>query len=227
MSQRTTLSSKTIVALVVSALIAGMAVQSLIASRSETLAPSATTPDVATAGSGPWRIDGGIPAGFSHDEGGALAAASSYATTGQALIDMAPTQLPDAVRRYAATSTATEQITKVTSDVASLRQALSPGQGRTRYVKSVLATRIDTYTQDRAEVRVWAVGVLWRQGAADPQADWTTSTFDLVWEDDTWKVEKESIASGPAPAPNGGTPPVDAAELDRQLDGFNFWDVTR
>jgi hypothetical protein len=111
--------------------------------------------------------------------------------------------------------------------MAALRQLLAKGTGRTRYVKAVLATRLEEFTDQRVTVQVWNVGVLWRRGAADPQADWTTSTFELVWEDDTWKVLTETIESGPAPAPNGGTPPVAAAELDRLLTGFETWGMFR
>lgn len=228
MNQRSTLTSKTIVALVASALVAGMALGSLVANDPDTpTGAAATNADAVDPGPGPWQIDGGIPTGFSQDEAGAVAAAASYTTTGQALIDMAPTQLPDAVRHYAASKTALEQITKLTTDMASLRQTLADGRGRTRYMKAVVATRLNDFTEVRANVQVWTVGVLWRQGAADPQADWTTSTFELVWEDETWKVETEEITSGPAPAPNGGTPPVDAVELDRLLDGFDAWGVIR
>lgn len=224
MSRRSTLSNRTVAALALSALAAGMVLQSLVAGHVEAPAPAhVTSLDVEPTGPGPWRFSGGIPSGFSHDEAGAIAAAASYTTTGQILIDLAPTQLPDAIRRYASTATAPEQITQLTIDLAALRQRLAGGHGRTRYLKSVLATRLDSYSADRVSVRVWAVGVLWRSGAADPQADWTTSAFRLVWEDDSWKVETESITSGPTPAPNGGPPPVDASELDRLLDGFVAW----
>ena len=227
MTRRSELTNKTIVAMVVSALIAGLAAYPLLNRPAPPPEPLVLPADPAALGPGPWRVEDGIPTGFSHDEAGALAAAGTYATTGQALIDMAPTELADAVRRYSAAGSESDQISEVTTEVASLRHALSSGQGRIQYVKSVLATRLSSYSPERAEIQVWAVGVLWRQGAAEPQADWTTSTFVLVWEDDTWKVETESITSGPAPAPNGGTPPVSATELDRLLEGFDTWGTTR
>lgn len=219
MSRRSNLTNQTVMALVVSALVAGLAVHALLNGGSSPI-PAVTTPTAGSSGPGPWRMEGGIPIGFERSEAGATAAAASYSTTGQAMIDLAPTQLHEAVSRYAATQTASAQAATLGDELESLRQVLADGTGRTRYVRSVLATRLDEYTDERATVRVWAVGVLWRQGAADPQADWSTTTFELVWEENTWKVLTESIESGPAPAPNGGTPPVNAAELDRLLDGF-------
>ena len=61
-------------------------------------------------------------------------------------------------------------------------------------------------------------------GVAAPQAGWTTSTFDLVWERGDWKVWAESIAPGPAPALNGGVAPATSVELDAKLDGFTPWE---
>ena len=128
---------------------------------------------------------------------------------------------------FASAETAERQIAVLTDQLDAVRDVLSAGKGRTRYLQAALATRLDSFNQDRASVAVWSIGVLWRPGAADPQAGWTTSVFDLVWEDDTWKVWAETITSGPAPAPNGGTAPVDAAELDRLLAGYQPWSPVR
>lgn len=226
MTRRSSLTNRTVIVVVLSALVAGFGAHNLVGGRTSA-APVPSSVAAGAFGAGPWAVEGGIPSGFAQSEAGAVAAAASYTTTGQALIDLAPTQLPDVVRRYAAAETARAQTDTLADNTASLRAALSGGTGRIRYVKAVLATRLDEYTDDRATVRVWAVGVLWRQGAADPQADWTTSTFELVWEDNTWKVVAESIGSGPAPSPNGGTPPVDAADMDRFLEGFETWGVRR
>lgn len=226
MNRRSKLTNKVVMALVFTGLIAGLALQPLFHGDSDhsSAAASSTT---APSGPGPWSNEGGIPTGFAQTEAGAVAAASSYTTTGQTLLDLAPTQLPEAVRRYASDDSAPTQIAKLTEDMASLRQLLAKGTGRTRYAKSVLASRLDEFTKQRAAVRIWTVGVLWRQGAADPQADWTTSTYELVWEKDTWKVLTEEIESGPAPAPNGGAPPVTAEELDQMLDGFGIGTVAQ
>jgi hypothetical protein len=203
---------------------AGMALRGFVSSGSSTEPRGSTSApmQVVDKGPGPWSYDDGIPVGFAHTDAGALAAASSYVTTGQVLLDLSPTEVPQAVRRFASAETASTQTADIGAQLAALRETLADGTGRTRYIQAVLATRLDAYTDNRARVSVWSVGILWRLGAANPQAGWTTSAFDLVWEDETWKVWAETITSGPSPAPNAGSPPVDAAELDRLLVGFDI-----
>jgi len=225
MRARASVPLPTAVLLAVGSLLGGMALRGFVAEDPRTPAPS-STPSANTQvepGAGPWAVDDGIPVGFAHSEDGATAAAVAYTTTGQVMLDLAPTQVAAAVRRYASAETVEQQIADTTAQLDGVRDALADGSGRTRYVQAVLASRLDAYGGDRARVAVWSVGVLWRSGAADPQAGWVTSTYDLVWEDDTWKVWAHTSSSGPSPAPNAGTPPVDAAELDRLLTGYESW----
>ena len=214
----------------VCALLAGMTLQNLRSGAADlpsmTEPPPtdmATPPAAADPGPGPWTVESGIPVGFARSDQGAVAAAASYASIGQVLLDLAPTEILAAVQLYAADETADEQTVQIQARLRKLRDVLAAGSGRARYIQAVLATRLDSYSPERAEVVVWSVGVLWRRGAADPQAGWTMSTYELVWEDETWMVLGSSTASGPSPAPNSGVPPVDAAELDRQLDRFEQW----
>ena len=225
MSTRATIPMPAAVLLAVGSLLAGMALRGFAMGPEPTAQPTSVVE--VDAGPGPWDHEQGIPVGFARTEDGAVAAAASYTTTGQVMLDLAPTEVRAAVRRYASTETAEQQVADVTAQRGGVRSALSAGSGRTRYVQAVLATRLDAYSSERARVVVWSVGVLWRRGAANPQAGWVTSTYDLVWEDDTWKVWAHASTSGPAPAPNAGTPPVGAAELDRLLTGFEAWGARR
>ncbi len=230
MSGRTGIAPRVGAGLVAVAFLVGMAARSLIGTDSSNGAPTEPpqSGEDQDRGPGPWTIDDdGIPMGFARTRVGAVAAAASYVATGQALLDLPPTQLPRAIRRFASTETAERQIAVLTDQLDAVRDVLSAGKGRTRYLQAALATRLESFNEDRASVAVWSIGVLWRSGAADPQAGWTTSVFDLVWEDDTWKVWAETITSGPAPAPNGGTAPVDATELDRLLAGYQPWSPVR
>jgi len=214
------------------AVLAGVAVVSLLVgaigrgllSPDGSAAPLVTaSPVVADRGPGPWGYVDGIPVGFARTESGARAAATGYVVTGQAMVDLAPTRLPEAIDLFAASDTAAEQVADTSVQIAALRDRLAAGRGPIRYVQAVMASRVDAYTTARARVSVWSVGVLWRQGAADPQAGWTTSTFDLVWESSTWKVWAETVTAGPTPAPNAGPTPVTAAELDEALAGYKPW----
>jgi hypothetical protein len=164
-----------------------------------------------------------MPVGFSRSQEGARAAAVAYVLTGQALLGLAPTEVPDAVRVFAASASAETQVRDAQEQLGALRAALAEGSGPIRYIQSILATRVDAYSRARARVAVWSVGVLARVGAAQPQAGWTTSTFELVWERGDWKVWSETIAPGPAPLLNGATRPATNSEFERSLDGFAPW----
>ncbi len=119
------------------------------------------------------------------------------------------------------------QVSTTEKQLDQLRAVLAPGTGPTRYLQAVLATRLDTFAPDRAAVSVWSVGVLSRMGVAAPQAGWSTSVFDLVWERGDWKVAAETITAGPAPALNDGTAPATSEDLAAALDGFVPWGQSR
>ena len=87
----------------------------------------------------------------------------------------------------------------------------------------MLATRVDAFAPSRARVAVWSVGVLNRTGVVAPQAGWTTSKFELVWERGDWKVWAEDVAPGPTPMLNEGAPPATDDEFDAAVRGFEAW----
>jgi hypothetical protein len=173
---------------------------------------------------GPTRYRDGVPQGFAQTKDGARAAAVAYVVTGQALLSLTPALVDDAVRSMSAVASADRQVTAAQNQLERLREVLASGSGPTKYVQGVLATRVDAFTADRARVSVWSVGVLSRRGVAAPQAGWTTSAFELVWERGDWKVWSETITPGPAPALNAGVAPTSSDGLESALDGFTAWE---
>jgi hypothetical protein len=162
----------------------------------------------------------GAPAGFAHTESGAVAAAASYVCTGQALIDMDPLAAEDAIREMSATATADSQVREQLDKLTGARQALAKGVGPIVFRQSPISWRVDGYAPDRAQVGIWSVSVLSRDGVAPPQASWSTSTFDLVWERDGWRIFRETIVPGPAPLLDNSSAPATSAQLASVLDGF-------
>jgi hypothetical protein len=173
---------------------------------------------------GPTRNTGGVPAGFARSQDGARAAAVAYVLTGQTLINLPPTAVDEAVRAMSSTGSADVQVSTTEQQLDELRRVLAPGTGSTRYLQAVVATRVDAFEPDRARVSVWNVGVLSRVGVAPPQAGWSTSVFELVWEHGDWKVWSETITPGPAPALNAGAAPATSEQLEAALDGFTPWE---
>jgi hypothetical protein len=161
-----------------------------------------------------------LPAGFGHDEVGAVEAAVAYVTCGQALLAMGPAEIDQAVRAMAASSTAQAQVDEVRARVAAVHRALAGGTGTLSYRQAAVATRVDELTAERARVSVWHVGVLSKAGVAPPQAGWAISVVDLVWEADGWRLERETVSPGPAPLPDASAPPATTEELDTVLAGF-------
>ncbi|MGZ4690863.1 MAG: hypothetical protein ACXWA9_19970 [Acidimicrobiia bacterium] len=139
------------------------------------------------------------------------------------MLDLAPTEAAAAAREMAADASANEQVNDLLGRLSDLRDRLAKGTGPARYLQAVLATRVDAFAPSRARVVVWTVGVLSRRDVASPQAGWTTSTFDLVWERADWKVWAEDVSSGPAPMLNSGASPATDAEFDTALRGFEPW----
>ena len=213
-----------IVALVVLAFFVGLAVRGFLTAGSSDDA-NAIGPAVGAdaTGSGPRSYVDGIPSGFAHTEDGARAAAIAYVLTGQRLLELVPTKVAAAVRSMAASGSADAQVTEADEQLRRLRETLADGTGPTRYMQAVLASRVDAFTPERARVSVWSVGVLSRIGVAQPQAGWTISTFELVWERADWRIWSETIAPGPAPDLNASVVAASAAQLEQALLGFKPW----
>jgi len=162
----------------------------------------------------------GAPAGFQHTQEGAVAAAAAFVCTGQALIDMDPLAAEEAIREMAAASTADIQVRAQLDQLDRARQALAKGTGPIVFRQSAVAWRVDSYTTELAQVSIWSVSVLSRDGIAPPQASWSTSTFELVWEREGWRISNETITPGPAPLLDNSSAPATSEQLARQLDGF-------
>ena len=156
-----------------------------------------------------------------------LVIAVKFVCSGQRLLDTDPTQLSDVIRSMWTTSAADAAVSATVNQLAELRDRLSTGQGPTRYRQAVVATRTDHTSATQVEVSVWWVGVLSREGAVLPQAQWTTSTITLSPQDGTWRVEAESSEPGPAPDASSDSAPLSHLEFERRLDGFGDWEASR
>ena len=216
-------------AVVCTSLVAGAAVRGVLTRPATTRVDpsSVSNAENSRSGPGPTTYRGGIPSGFERSADGARAAAVGYVLTGQVLIDLPTTAVSEAVRAMSSAGSADVQVTTTQQQLDQLRSVLAPGTGSTQ-----ISAGRDRNTRRRvhagsARVSVWNVGVLSRMGVAAPQAGWTTSVFDLVWERGDWKTWSETITPGPAPALNAGTAPATSGDLQASLDGFAPWEPSR
>jgi len=157
----------------------------------------------------------------------AVAGAVRFVCSGQRLLDTPPSRLPEVIRDMWTDSAADKAVAETVEQLASLRDELENGRGVTRYRAGVLATLIDSADVDQVEVTVWWVGVLSREGAVTPQAQWTTSKVTMVTEHGQWKVAAESSEPGPTPDHSSDSEPISHAELERRLAGFIDWETSR
>lgn len=213
--------------LLVAAFASGLLIALLLPGRGSgndesTAAATAETSDPATAAAapGPTTVREGVPAGFARTEAGAVAAAASFVCTGQALLDMDPLSAEQAVRQLSAEASADELVRHHLTQLDAARDVLSGGSGPIVYRQSAIAWRVEAYDDDRARVAIWNVGVLSRDGVAPPQAGWSTSIVELVWERGDWRVWGETIRPGPTPIANDSDAPATSAALAAELAGF-------
>ena len=223
MSSRNRIGSRFGIGLTVVSFLAGMAAKGFVGADSsdeEQTDEERAVQEEEDRGPGPWKLEDGIPSGFARTEAGAIAAAASYVTTGQALLDLPPTQVAGAVRRFASAETADRQLASITDQLDALRDVLSAGTGRTRYLQAVLATRARLVRRGPSR-RDGVVG----QCSLAPRSRRPSGGLDhlgvrpglgsrLVEGSD----RNDDVRS--YPRPNGGMPPVDATELDRLLADF-------
>jgi hypothetical protein len=162
-----------------------------------------------------------VPAGFTRSEAGAVAAATSFLTTGQALIGMDPLAAEEAIRQMASAATSDRQVDDTLEQLRGLRDVVAGGTGPIVYRQAALAYRVDSFDRDAARLAIWHVGVFTRDAIAPPQAGWSTSTFELAWERGDWKIVDETVVPGPAPVLDGSSAPATSRQLIASLDGFS------
>ena len=181
-----------------------------------------TVPDPTTSSTTPTTV---VDHGNDADQ--AVAAAVRFVCSGQELLDTPPALLADAIRGMWSASSAEMAVSDTVDQLVELREQLSAGQGPTRYRQSVIATRVDRSSAIETTVSVWWVGVLSRDGAATPQAQWSTSSVSLILEDGDWKVTAQSTESGPTPDHSSDSEPISNSGFEQRLAGFADWEGGR
>jgi hypothetical protein len=175
----------------------------------------------AGAGPGPHRVVDGIGVGFARDEDGAVAAAMTYATAPQAWLYQADEQVTSGANAIVVPADRDEIVPDIVDDARVLRDEVSKSPGVVWFVVSPLATKVESYDDDRATVRVWVVRVLSAEQVAAPQAGWTTLTLGLAWDHDDWRIRSVDEAEGPVPQVEAGQQPWAPEYLAEKLSGFD------
>ncbi|MDX2295854.1 MULTISPECIES: hypothetical protein [Streptomyces] len=205
----------------------------------EGTSPSTGTPGkAATAPTGTRPVtghDGTVPTGYAHDEQGAQSAAANYATAlgstdmyqkgpREALVRAvyAPEVVDGLLKRYDA-SYSPELMAS-----AGLEPNGTAPAGLTFVARTVpIGTKVTDYSGDKATVEVWYVNLtgLAGQGSTKPVTSaWFTSTQQLSWTAQGWRITSTDEHEGPTPV-NGDSRASVAEEIAaavEQYGGFTY-----
>ncbi|MEU6476358.1 hypothetical protein ABZ858_05595 [Streptomyces sp. NPDC047017] len=154
---------------------------------------------------------GGIPSGFAHDEQGAQSAAANYS------VALGSAEMFDAAQRHRIVNTvyapdiATRRQTDLDSAYSSpsflgsigLSKDGAAPSGQTFISRVVpVGTRTTSLSGDKASVEVWYTSLFGLSGAAstNPVSEsWYTTTYQLTWVDNDWKITDFQQKDGPVP----------------------------
>jgi hypothetical protein len=212
-----TLSRRALVIGALAMLIIGLAAKTLLFR--DASGGSRPEPSAPTAAQEPHVDAAGVPVGFARTEDGARDAGIAYVQLGDFVLSLDETAAADVLRRVASRDSGDQFVETELAGFAQLRNALGRGSGPIRLRVGVVAARVDAFSPDRARVRLWRVAVLSRDGMTNPGAQWATVTYDLVWEQGSWRIWTETIVPGPGPAATG-TDVATPSELEAELAGF-------
>jgi hypothetical protein len=152
-----------------------------------------------TAHPNPIRLEHGIPVGALDTPAGALAAADNYlASEDNALLSA------DQLRAVVRTDwTLRERPVELAQALPSAALGSTPaGLGNARVTAAVAAHRLESYTPQTAQVKMWHEVTVWSSApvVSQPAQHWTLDALTLVWEAGRWLVASRS------PAPDSQTP---------------------
>jgi hypothetical protein len=175
---------------------------------------SATGPTCTPPGT---AVDAGVEMGHAHDPQGATASAVAFARYAETAVG-APEATVVAAQNVMAADTSRAALVADTTTKLRALYAVYPADQLT-YRLAILATRTTVHSADAVRVELWQVSVLTAPGIPTRQ-DWTTLTYELVWERNDWRVLTEAALPGPYPAIWPQTSPSSAGELEARLAGF-------
>lgn len=160
-------------------------------------APVETSPRVpAQPAAGPTRTINGVPVGYARTEEGAVLAATNFGlvTTSELIGDRAA--YTEAIETFAA-PTWLEQASREARNGHEF--AVNHYGSDVQMVSAVLRYEVLSYSDRRASVRLWTVTVASGSERPTAEAIWGTSTLELAWTDDDWRVVDTDNSPGPAP----------------------------
>ncbi|WP_330320424.1 hypothetical protein OG927_17575 [Streptomyces clavifer] len=180
--------------------------------------------------------DGTIASGFAQDEQGAQSAAANYGVVlGSTGMFNEDSRRAIAAAVYAPDVAAERQgdLDKAYSGTDFLaRIGLDPdgtAPAGLSFISRVspVGTKVEKFSGDTASVAVWysALFGLAGEGSKNPVSEgWYTTTYELIWINEDWKVTDFTQKDGPAPVARdqAASPAQEMADAVEQFGGFTY-----
>jgi hypothetical protein len=160
------------------------------------------------------------PAAPAPDRDRAVDAALGFAAAPQAWLYMTDEELTAAIADIAIPTAADRLSADVVEEVARARAELANSAGPVWWVVHPLAWKVERFEGSEATVAVWAFSLLSAADVAIPQTEWTTTTLELEWFENEWRVAAVTDAVGPTPSVGPTDQPWEPEPLDNALEGF-------
>ena len=214
----------------------GAATATTAPAASQTPSPTvAATPGTAAAPAeaaaatrvGPRRFEAGVGVGYDHSQQGAVAAAANFTRVLSSDLILDTSRRRAAIAALAAPSAKARLQRTFDQAVVPLRQGLGVGDTASDGTQVLLRAtpvgwRVEDYSDDRATVAIWVTSVGGSIGGKVPvpiREGWGTTTVELRWVGDDWKLAESTTTDGPVPIADVA-PPTAAGELVDKANEF-------
>ena len=176
---------------------------------------------------GPRRFEAGVGVGYAHSQQGAVAAAANFTRVLSSDLILDTTRRRAAIAALAAPSAKARLQRTFDQAVVPLRQGLGVGDTANDGTQVLLRAtpvgwRVEDYRDDQAKVAIWVTSVGGSVGgtvAAPIREGWGTTTVELRWAGDDWKLAESTTTDGPVPIADVA-PPTAAGELVDKANEF-------
>jgi hypothetical protein len=176
---------------------------------------------------GPRRFEAGVGVGYAHSQQGAVAAAANFTRVLSSDLILDTSRRRAAIAALAAPAAKARLQRTFDQAVVSLRQGLGVSDSANDGTQVLLRAtpvgwRVEDYSDDTAKVAIWVTSVGGSIGgtvAAPIREGWGTTTVELRWVGDDWKLAESTTTDGPVPIADVA-PPTAAGELVDKANEF-------
>jgi hypothetical protein len=188
---------------------------------------AAAPSDAAATRVGPRRFEAGVGVGYAHSQQGAVAAAANFTRVLSSDLILDTSRRRAAIAALAAPSAKARLQRTFDQAVVPLRKGLGVSDTANDGAQVLLRAtpvgwRVEDYSDEKAKVAIWVTSVGGSVGgtvAAPIREGWGTTTVELRWVGDDWKLAESTTTDGPVPIADVA-PPTAAPELVDKANEF-------